>query len=97
MDTTHTKTFVVLHPWAETTPWECLVRATECISADHKHSPMVGDPCAVDDCDETLLAGEVTYAVIELDRSARLHADYGEPWVCWRHVRPDDGPITVED
>jgi len=79
---TYTKTYALLDPWAETLPWEC---------ATHAHNPMANDPCAVEDCDELLRAGEVCYAVVELPRLPDGH----ERWVCWRHVRPDDGPIRV--
>lgn len=55
-----------------------------------------GDPCCAPDCQHTLAADEVAYSPTELDRQ---HANPGraEPWVCWRHVRPDLGPITVDD
>lgn len=79
----------MLIPWAETIPWVCLVRPTNCISPDHAHDPMVDDPCAI--CDQPLVIDEVCYAVIELPRDARDR----EQWVCWRHVR--DEPIRVED
>jgi len=100
---THTKTYNVLHPWAETTPWECLVRPTNCCAGpEHDHDPMVNDPCAVLDCREPMLAGEVCYAVCEIERRHGLppqnpngKARQREAWVCWRHVRPDDGPIRV--
>lgn len=89
---TYTKTFALLNPWAETTPWECLVRPTDCCSPTHDHSPMVNDLCAVDGCAEPLLEGEVCYAVTELRRAPDgVHPQ----WVCWRHVRPDEGPIKV--
>lgn len=87
---TYTKTFVILHPWAETLPWACLVRPTACISPTHDHSPMVNEPCAVEDCGEPLRENEACYAVVELPR-----ADDRERWVCWRHVRPDEGPIVA--
>jgi hypothetical protein len=80
---THTKTYALMDPWAETVPWDCLV-------ATHTHNPMVNDPCAVEDCREPLLAGEVCYAVVEFKRDPETGR---ERWVCWRHVRPDEGPI----
>jgi hypothetical protein len=80
----YTKTFTLLSPWAESIPWECLVRPTNCISEDHKHQPMVGQPCAVPDCDEPLLENETCSMVVEV-----------EGYVCWRHVRPDKGPISI--
>lgn len=89
---THTKTFNLLNAWAETTPWDCLIRETGCISKTHDHSPMVNDECAWGGCDELLREREVCYAVIELKRAPGAKH---EPWVCWRHVRPDEGPITV--
>ena len=86
----HTKTFTVLHPWAETVPWACLVRPTACIHPTHDHSPMVGDPCAA--CGEPLLEYEACYSVIEIRQAADARHP---PWVCWRHVRPDDGPVRT--
>lgn len=88
---THTKTFELLDPWAETTPWTCRIAATECISQSHNHSPMANQPCAIERCAEPLLPDEVCYAVTSLERLPNGH----EPWVCWRHVRPDDGPIRA--
>ena len=76
---THTKTYAELSAWASTLPWG---------SGDH--SPIVGDLCAEERCDEPLLADEVCYAVTELPKAGEQ-----QPWVCWRHVRPDDGPIKV--
>lgn len=87
---TYTKTYALMDPWAETTPWDCLVRETGCISATHDHNPMVDQPCAAPQCDELLKIGETCYAVTQLDRDENGR----EQWVCWRHVRPDDGPIT---
>lgn len=88
---THTRTYALLNAWAETYPWDCLIRPTQCISPDHQHNPMADQLCAVGDCQKPLLADEVCYAVTELDRLP----DGREPWVCWRHVRPDDGPIRL--
>lgn len=77
---TYTKTYALMDAWASTIPW-----------AEGNHSPMVGQPCAVEDCREPLKAGEVCYYVTQLDRDE--HGN--EQAVCWRHVCPDDGPITV--
>lgn len=84
---THVKTYTLMHPWAETVPWDCLVRETNCCSPTHNHSPMVGDLCAVEACGKPLLEDETCYAVTEMER-----VDGREPWVCWRHVHPDAGP-----
>jgi hypothetical protein len=89
---THTKTFVLYDAWAQTFPWDCLIRDTGCVSPDHRHSPMTGDTCAEPQCDEPLRSGEVCYAVTELPRE---HGQRSEPWVCWRHIHPDDGPVRV--
>jgi hypothetical protein len=63
---TYTKTYALMDPWAETIPWECLVRETNCCAGpEHDHSPMVDDPCAVEDCREPLRLGETCYAVGE--------------------------------
>ena len=88
---TCTRTYALMDPWAQTTPWDCLIRPTTCISRTHDHDPMVNDPCAVTDCGHLLRDREVCYAVTELGRGK----DGREPWVCWRHVRPDDGPIRI--
>jgi hypothetical protein len=100
---THTKTYVLLDPWASTIPWDCLVRDTRCCNPTHDHSPMVGDPCAVEDCRKPLVADETCYAVVQYGRitGPPLQNPAGrvrdrEQWVCWRHVRPDDGPIKVD-
>lgn len=76
---TYTKTYALLSAWASTFPWTC---------TDHNHSPLVGDLCAVEDCRESLVAGEECYYVTELPRRNGV-----EQAVCWRHVRPDGGPI----
>lgn len=90
---TYVKTFNLLNAWAETQPWDCLIRETDCCAGpDHHHSPMVNDECAWPGCDELLRDGESCYAVIELQKEPGA---FGEPWVCWRHVRPDDGPTRV--
>jgi hypothetical protein len=91
MTHTYTRTYALLNAWAETTPWDCLIRKTGCVSGTHDHAPLVNQPCAIADCGEPLLDGETCYAVTNLDRLPNGH----EPWVCWRHVRPDDGPIRV--
>lgn len=84
---------VTLTPWAETTPWNCLVRKTNCVSDTHDHDPMVGDPCMAPGCPHTLAEAERCYAVVELEdylgppprdpqgRSRRRHR-----WVCHRHA-----------
>ncbi|MFD7999950.1 hypothetical protein [Streptomyces mirabilis] len=82
---THTKTFELLDAWAETTPWTCRAEG-------HDHSPMANQPCAIGRCGELLLRNEVCYAVTALERGGDGH----EQWVCWRHVRPDDGPIRID-
>jgi hypothetical protein len=88
---THTRTYALLDPWAQTFPWDCLIRPTNCVSPTHDHSPMVDDPCAVEDCQEPLKDREVCYAVTQLPRGHAKH----ERWVCWRHVHPDEGPKVV--
>lgn len=89
---THTKTYALMDAWASTLPWECLIRDTGCCSPTHNHTPMADDPCAVDDCDQSLLPRQECYAVTQLERDENGR----EQWVCWRHVRPDGGPITVD-
>ncbi len=81
---TYTRTYALMDAWASTVPWDCS-------RPDHSHSPMVGDPCAAAGCGEQLRRGEGCYAVTQLDRLP----DGREQWVCWRHVRPDNGPITI--
>lgn len=90
MTFTYVKTFTLMDAWASTIPWDCLVRSTDCCSSTHDHSPMVDDPCAVDSCHEPLREDETCYAVVELGRIGDR-----EQWVCWRHVRPDEGPIRI--
>lgn len=100
---THTKTYALLDAWASTIPWDCLVREdTKCCAGPaHDHDPMVNDPCAVEGCDKLLLAGEECYAVTQFKRvtgpppqnpAGRVRSR--EQWVCWRHVRPDAGPVA---
>lgn len=48
------------------------------------YPPMEDDPCAVESCQKPLRAREEVYAVTQL-----------EGWVCWRHVRPNEGPIRT--
>lgn len=79
---THTRTYVVLDPWAQTIPHAC---AAGC-DKPHVHP---GDPCDAPQCNEPLKANEVCYAVTQLNRDVNGR----ERWVCWRHVRPDQGPI----
>jgi len=81
---THTKTYALLDAWAETTPHACEPGCAK----PHAH---VGDECAAEQCDEPLLAHETCYAVTQLDRDTNGR----EPWVCWRHIRPDHGPIRA--
>lgn len=87
---THTKTYTLLDPWASTVPWTCAVDPSSACDCDggcglSGHSPMVGDPCALNACAKPLRQDEECYAVTEIDG-----------WVCWRHVRPDEGPIRAE-
>jgi hypothetical protein len=79
---TYTKTYTLMDAWASTLPWVC-------DTWGHTHSPMADQPCAV--CREPLKAGEVCYYVTQLDRDEQG----SEQAVCWRHVRPDEGPIVV--
>ncbi len=52
--------------------------------------PRVPDgPCAV--CEEPIPGKEVCYYVTQLDRDEDGH----EQPVCWRHIRPDEGPLVV--
>jgi hypothetical protein len=82
---THTKTYALMNAWASTLPWE------PCGKSGHQHSPMADQPCAIEDCRKPLKAGEECYYVVELERDA----DGNEQAVCWRHIRPDQGPITA--
>lgn len=81
---TFTRTYALMDAWAETTPHACAPGCTK----PHAH---VGDWCDAPQCDEQLVAHEACYSPVELDRAASGR----EPWVCWRHIRPDDGPIRV--
>ncbi len=78
---THTKTYTLLDAWASTLPWIC-------DTPGHSHSPITGQPCAVEECGQPLRAGEQCYYVTQLDRDEQGN----EQAVCWRHVHPDDGP-----
>ncbi len=82
---TYTKTYALMDAWASTLPWE------PCDKPGHNHSPMVDQPCAVEDCREPLKAREECYYVTQLGRDA----DDREQAVCWRHVRPDEGPLRI--
>jgi len=82
---THTKTYALMNAWASTLPWE------PCGKPWHRHTPMAGQLCAVGDCREPLKAREECYYVLELPTGE----DGAEQAVCWRHVRPDEGPIVV--
>jgi len=84
---THTKTYTLLDPWAQT---DVIPLDTPGLWGHARE----GDLCCAEQCGETLVAGEVVYAVIELGRGDALPGR-GEPWVCWRHVRPDEGPLKV--
>jgi hypothetical protein len=88
---THTKTYALMDPWAQTIPWDCLIRDTNCCHPTHDHDTMANDLCAATGCGHLLLADEVCYYVTELphDHTGREQA------VCWRHIRPDDGPLRV--
>jgi hypothetical protein len=88
---TYTKTYAKYDAWAQTMPWTCLIEDTGCVSSSHNHSPMANDPCAIESCAKPLLPDEVCYAVTQLERDA----DGREPWVCWRHIRPDEGPVRA--
>jgi hypothetical protein len=82
---THTKTYALMDAWASTLPWE------DCGTPGHRHSPMIDQPCAIENCRKPLKAREECYYVTQLGRG-----DNGnEQAVCWRHIRPDDGPIAV--
>jgi hypothetical protein len=78
---TYTKTYALMSAWAQSFPWDCLVRSTTCVSATHAHDPLVGQSCAAADCGLPLGERESCYLVTEQDG-----------FVCWRHVHPDDGP-----
>ncbi|WP_047892556.1 hypothetical protein [Micromonospora sp. RV43] len=78
---THTKTYALMSAWAQSFPWDCLIRDTDCSSATHDHHPMVDQPCAVENCREPIRDRESCYMVTEQ-----------KGWVCWRHVHPDEGP-----
>ncbi len=94
---THAKTYALLSAWASTTP------------ADYGSMPRPGSPCAVPSCGQPLKANEVVYAVTETGgpdapepipctsdptlTTADCH--HAEQWVCWRHIRPDDGPTVT--
>lgn len=95
---THTRTWPLLNAWASTLPW----------TYGEGHKPMAGDPCAVPRCGEPLKAGEESYAVLESggpDAPESVPCQFGplmtaecghaEQWVCWRHVRPDKGPLVT--
>ena len=98
---THTKTYALLTAWASTVPHDC-----KGCGKPHFHA---GDLCAVPRCQEPVLAGETVYSVTETGgpdapepvpcqtNPALTTADchHAEQWVCWRHVQPDRGPITV--
>lgn len=98
-----TGSFALLDDWAATLPHDCVG-----CPQPHVH---VGDPCAVSRCGAPLPAGEQVYAVISSQTgvpdgppavpcevnpaltTAQCH--HAEQWVCWRHIRPVQGPIRV--
>lgn len=82
MTHTYTKTYALMDAWAISLPW------ARCGQPCNHATPHVGDPCAVEDCGKPLLAGETIYKVTQMPDDA---------YVCWRHVRPDDGPVRVRD
>lgn len=84
---TYTKTYALLHAWAQT---DALPRDYP----GHREHAREGDLCCAEQCGELLVAGDVVYAPIELDRSD-AQPGRGEPWVCWRHIRPDAGPLRA--
>lgn len=84
---TYTRTFNSYEgAWASTTPHDRRDCPDPC-RAVHVH---VGDMCASPGCGNYLKAGEECYSVTEVETEGP-----GEAWVCWRHIRPDDGPIKA--
>jgi hypothetical protein len=83
---TYVKTYALMSAWASTTPHERSGCRHPC-PAVHAHAD---DECAVPDCDEKLKSREECYSVTELPSKGP-----GERWVCWRHVRPDSGPLRT--
>jgi hypothetical protein len=93
--------FAVLDAWASTIPHDCVGCAKP-----HVH---VGDLCAVPRCQAPLPAGVTVYAVLSSQTgvpdgppaipcrvnpaltTAQCH--HAEQWVCWRHIRPGEGPV----
>ncbi|MEV7011562.1 hypothetical protein [Streptosporangium sp. NPDC051022] len=84
---TYTKTYTLMHAWAET-----VVHTKNTIGVSK--AVREDAPCCAPECDELLVAGEVAYSPVELERT-HANPGRGEPWVCWRHIRPDDGPLRV--
>jgi hypothetical protein len=98
---THTKTFTLLDDWAATIPHDC-----KGCGKPHVH---VHDLCAVPSCGGLLHRGEQVYAVIQTGgpdapepvpcevnpQLTTADCHHAEQWVCWRHIRPDDGPIKI--
>src|SRR3954452_16090739 len=98
---TYTRVYVQLDAWASTIPHTCVG-----CGRPHVHA---GDACAVPSCGKPLPAGETVYAVMQTGgpgapepqpceaNPALTTADchHAEQWVCWRHVRADDGPVRV--
>lgn len=85
---TYTKTYALMDAWASTTPRNRRNCADPC-PAVHVHA---WDVCAVPQCDKRLLPDEECYSVLQVQTTPD---EAGEKWVCWRHVRPDDGPIRI--
>lgn len=87
---THTKTYALMDAWASTVPHDRLLcRGPIPCDKGHVHA---FDVCAAPQCTERLEPNEVCYAVTQLGRRPDGR---GEQWVCWRHVRPDDGPVRI--
>lgn len=84
---THTKTYTLYDAWAQTIPHE----RTDTRSPAAAHE---GDPCCAPQCSETLRADEVVYSPTQLTRDDAAPGR-GEPWVCWRHIHPNEGPNRI--
>jgi hypothetical protein len=93
---TYTKTYAIMNAWASTIPWDCHVRDTGCVHPTHRHTPMANAPCAVAECAQPLRVDETCYAVVELPAAIGADGYSHQQWVCWRHVRPDAGPIKAD-
>jgi hypothetical protein len=84
----HTKTFALMDAWASTIPHD----RRDCEDPCPKPHVHAWDVCAAPQCNEHLLLNEVCYSVLQVQSP---DTERGELWVCWRHVRPDEGPIRV--